>query len=87
MIKKNVIVSITIVENKSEETVLELKSTNDRTEIALEPRLSKLVLNIDELKDAIREVENFSLMNPSDAQKKQVEVIENSMIVEIGVDD
>jgi hypothetical protein len=87
MIKKNILIAITTLENKSEETVLELKSTNDRTEIVLEPRLTKLVLNIDELKDAIKEVENFSIANPSDAQKKQVEVVENSMIVEIGVDD
>jgi hypothetical protein len=87
MIKKNILIAITTLENKSEETVLELKSTNDRTEIVLEPRLTKLVLNIDELKDAIKEVENFSIANPSEAQKKQVEVVENSMIVEIGVDD
>lgn len=87
MIKKNILIAITTLENKSEETVLELKSTNDRTEIVLEPRLTKLVLNIDELKDAIREVENFSIANPSDFQKKQVEVVENSMVVEIGVDD
>lgn len=87
MIRKNLIVSIVTIENKSEEIVLDLKTSNNRTDIVLEPRLQKLVLDINELKEAIREVEEFSNENPSDVQKKQVEVVENSMVVEIGVDD
>ena len=87
MIRKKLIVSIVTIENKSEEVVLDLKTSNTRTDIVLEPRLQKLVLDINELKEAIREVEEFSNQNPSDAQKKQVEVVENSMVVEIGVDD
>lgn len=87
MIRKNLIVSIVTIENKSEEVVLDLKTSNTRTDIILEPRLQKLVLDINELKEAIREVEEFSNQNPSDDQKKQVEVVENSMVVEIGVDE
>lgn len=87
MIRKNLIVSIVTIENKSEEVVLDLKTSNTRTDIILEPRLQKLVLDINELKEAIREVEEFCNENPSEAQKKQVEVVENSMVVEIGVDD
>lgn len=87
MIKRNILISITTLENKSEETVLELKSTNNRSEIVLEPRLTKLVLSTEELKEAIRAVEEFSIANPSDDQMKQVAMVENSMQVEIGVDD
>lgn len=87
MIKRNILISITTLENKSEETILELKSTNNRSEIVLEPRLTKLVLSIDELKEAIKAVEEFSIENPSDDQMKQVAMVENSMQVEIGVDE
>ncbi len=87
MIKRNILISITTLENKSEETILELKSTNNRSEIVLEPRLMKLVLSLDELKEAINAVEEFSIKNPSDDQMKQVAMVENSMQVEIGVDE
>lgn len=87
MIKRNILISITTLENKSEETILELKSTNNRSEIVLEPRLTKLVLSIDEIKEAIEAVEEFSIANPSDDQMKQVAMVENSMQVEIGVDE
>ena len=87
MIKRNILISITTLENKSEETILELKSTNNRSEIVLEPRLMKLVLSLDELKEAINAVEEFSIENPSDDQMKQVAMVENSMQVEISVDE
>lgn len=87
MIKKNICVSIVTIENKSEEVVLELRSSNTRSEIVLEPRLPKLILDLDELREAIKLVEDFSVSNPSEKQAAKVAELENPMVVEIGVDE
>jgi hypothetical protein len=82
MIRKNITVSIVTIENNNEETLIDLKSSNDRTCLILEPRISKLVLNLQELKNAISVIEDFSVSNPNETQNN----VDNIMLVEFDVD-
>lgn len=82
MIRKNITVSIVTIENNNEETLIDLKSSNDRTCLILEPRISKLVLNLQELKNAISVIEDFSASNPNETQNN----VDNIMLVEFDVD-
>jgi hypothetical protein len=82
MIRKNITVSIVTIENNNEETLVDLKSSNDRTCLILEPRINKLALNLQELKNAISVIEEFSLNNPNETQNN----IDNVMLVEFDVD-
>lgn len=82
MIRKNIRVSITTNENNSEETLLDIKSSNNRKELILEPKAEKLAINIQELKEAILIVDEFSELNPTEES-----IHENVMMVEFGVDN
>lgn len=82
MIRKNITVSIVTIENNNEETLIDLKSSNDRTCLILEPRISKLALNLQELKNAISVIEDFSVSNPNETQNN----VDNIMLVEFDVD-
>lgn len=82
MIRKNIRVTITANENNSEETLLDIRSSNNREELIIEPKAEKIALNIKELKEAISVVEEFSLSNPTEELEP-----ENLMIVEFGVDN
>ncbi len=82
MIRKNIRVTITANENNSEETLLDIRSSNNREELIIEPKAEKIALNINELKEAINVVEEFSLSNPTEELEP-----ENLMIVEFGVDN
>lgn len=82
MIRKNITVSIVTIENNNEETLIDLKSSNDRTCLILEPRINKLALNLQELKNAISVIEDFSVSNPNETQNN----VDNIMLVEFDVD-
>lgn len=82
MIRKNITVSIVTIENNNEETLVDLKSSNDRTCLILEPRINKLALNLQELKNAISVIEEFSVSNPNETQNN----VDNIMLVEFDVD-
>lgn len=82
MIKKNIRVTITTNENNSEETLLDIRSSNNREELIIEPKAEKIALNIKELKEAISLVEEFSILNPVETSNN-----ENVMVVEFGIDN
>lgn len=82
MIRKNIRVTITANENNSEETLLDIRSSNNREELIIEPKAEKIALNIKELKEAISVVEEFSLLNPTEELEH-----ENVMMVEFGIDN
>lgn len=82
MIRKNIRVTITANENNSEETLLDIRSSNNREELIIEPKAEKIALNINELKEAINVVEEFSLSNPTEESNH-----ENVMMVEFGIDN
>ena len=82
MIKKNIRVTITTNENNSEETLLDIRSSNNREELIIEPKAEKIALNIKELKEAINLVEEFSILNPVETPNN-----ENVMMVEFGIDN
>lgn len=64
MLKKNLNINLL---DSSLEDVLELRSTNTRKDIVLEIKLStKVVISIEELKQAIELIEKFSSQNPLD---------------------
>lgn len=85
MLKKNLVISLVGIENKVEETLLEIKSSNDRSQIILEPRLQKVVLDVNELKDAIQQIELFSQHNPS--QQSAPENKQTDMEFERNIDE